>query len=52
VAVDGLTPAEAAAATGVSRAATRARLSRARRALREVMDQRPVASDPAEEVAR
>jgi RNA polymerase sigma-70 factor (ECF subfamily) len=52
VAVDGLTPAEAAAATGVSRVATRARLSRARRALRELMNQRPVVFDPAEEVAR
>jgi len=52
VAVDGLNPAEAAAATGVSRVAARVRLSRARRALREVLDEKAIAMDPAEEVAR
>ena len=52
VAVDRLTPAEAAAATGVSRGAARVRLSRARRALRKVLDDQAIAMDPAEEVAR
>jgi RNA polymerase sigma factor (sigma-70 family) len=56
VAVDGLSPAEAAAALGSSRVATRVRLSRARRQLRaalgDALDQRDgPAANPAKEVS-
>jgi len=49
VAVDGLSPVEAAAALGISRVAARVRLSRARRRVRDALDhrsERPAAPAP------